>query len=263
MTELSLAAALLLGLLGSSHCLVMCGGISVALGMGADPAHKLRVLALFQLGRVVTYSLLGAGLGGLLSQFALLADWIFPALRLLSAGLLIAMGLYIANWWHGLTLLERLGQGVWRRIQPRAQAHLPVKSSADALLIGLYWGFLPCGLIYTALAWSAAAASWHMSALLMACFGLGTLPAMYASGLAGERAAALLKQRGLRTVAALLLILAGVWTATIALQHQGHNTPGGHADHNNPDAAETHRGHQQAPTNEDTAEQAAPTEHQH
>ncbi|MEP5766601.1 MAG: sulfite exporter TauE/SafE family protein [Halieaceae bacterium] len=242
MTELSIGAALLLGLLGSSHCLVMCGGISVALGMGSAPQKKTLLLSLFQLGRISTYTLLGAGLGALLGKFVLLSEWVFPALRLLSGVLLVAMGLYIANWWRGLTMLERAGQALWRRLQPRAQKHLPVRSAGDALLIGLYWGFLPCGLIYTALAWTATAANWQQSALLMACFGFGTLPAMYASGLAGERIAALLRQRGLRKVAAILLIVAGSWTGFIALQHQGHT------DQAAPDA------HQH---------QAVPAEHQH
>jgi sulfite exporter TauE/SafE len=88
--------------------------------------------------------------------------------------------------------------------------------------VGLLWGFLPCGLIYTALAWSSMAADWQQSAGLMAAFGLGTTPAMLATGLAAERLARLLKARGFRTVAALLLIAAGLWTAWIGYQHAGH-----------------------------------------
>lgn len=221
-TETSLAAALLLGFLGSSHCLVMCGGISVALGMGSAPERRFLTVSLFQLGRVFTYTLLGAGLGALIAGAVTLQAGLLPALRIISGLLLIAMGLYVARWWTGLTQLERVGQLLWRRVQPVAQRHLPVRRPLDALLVGTLWGFLPCGLIYTALAWTATAADWRESAGLMAAFGLGTAPAMLTTGLAAERLSRLLKRRGFQTTAAVLLIGAGVWTTWIGYQHAGH-----------------------------------------
>ncbi|MEE4659118.1 MAG: sulfite exporter TauE/SafE family protein [Halieaceae bacterium] len=229
-------AALLLGFLGSSHCLVMCGGISAALGMGAAPEHRGRLILLFQVGRVLTYMALGAGLGALLAGVAGLHGMALPVLRLVSAALLVSMGLTIANVWPGLAWLERAGQRLWQRIQPLARRHMPVSSARDAVLLGLYWGFLPCGLIYTALAWSATAGTPLQAAGLMGLFGLGTTPAMLATGLAANRIAALLKQKNLRQVAGLLLILAGLWTGYIAIAHGSHaaHTPespsGGPAD---------------------------------
>ena len=218
--EPDIAAAFMLG---SSHCLVMCGGIGAALGMGVDPARRYRMLVLFQLGRVTTYAALGAGLGALVGGVAGLNDQVLPALHALSGLLLVAMGLYVANWWAGLTWLERAGGVLWRRLEPAARRRLPVSGAADALSVGLLWGFLPCGLIYTALAWTATAAHWAESALLMGVFGLGTAPAMLATGIAAQRLTALLKKRGLRAVAGLLLIAAGAWTSWIAMQHPGHS----------------------------------------
>lgn len=219
MTELSYGAAFLLGLLGGSHCIVMCGGIGAALGLGTSPTQKYQTLALFQFGRVITYTLLGAGLGAVLGQLAALSTVVMPLLRILSGLLLIAMGCYLASWWRGLLLLERLGQHVWRRVEPRAKSLLPVQGRRQALAIGMYWGLLPCGLIYTALAWSASAAHWLQSGALMFCFGLGTLPVMYATGLAGERLAAVLRRKDLRNAVATLLIAAGGWTSWIAVVH--------------------------------------------
>ena len=132
------------------------------------------------------------------------------------------MGFYLANWWPALGLLERGGQRIWRRVEPAAQRRLPIRSFRDAIVVGLLWGFLPCGLIYTALAWSSTAADWQQSAGLMAAFGLGTTPAMLATGLAAERLSRLLKTRGFRTGAALLLIAAGLWTAWVGYRHAGH-----------------------------------------
>jgi sulfite exporter TauE/SafE len=225
-TETGLIAALTLGFLGSSHCLVMCGGISAALGMGAAAERRYLTVFLFQVGRVATYTLLGAGLGALIAGLAGLQATVLPALRILSGLLLVAMGCYVADWWRGLTALESMGRWVWRRVQPAASRRMPIASVRDALIVGMFWGLLPCGLIYTALAWSATAANWRESALLMACFGLGTAPAMLATGLAAERLSRLLRQRGFRTVAALLLIAAGLWTAYIGYQHAAHLAQG-------------------------------------
>ena len=215
-------AALLLGFLGSSHCLVMCGGISAALGMGTAPERRVTLIALFQVGRVLTYMALGAGLGALLAGLTGLHDTALPVLRLVSAALLVGMGMSIANVWPGLVWLERTGEHLWKRIKPLAQRHMPVNTTRDAILLGLYWGFLPCGLIYTALAWSATAGGALHAAGLMGLFGLGTTPAMLATGLAANRIAALLKQKKLRQVAGLLLIGAGLWTAYIAIAHSDH-----------------------------------------
>jgi sulfite exporter TauE/SafE len=216
-TETGYGAALLLGLLGGSHCLVMCGGIGAALGIAADSRRKTVMILLFQLGRISSYALLGAGLGAILGLAGDNSPAIIPILRLSSGLLLITMGCYLANWWYGLQWIERAGQGIWRRVQPFVQKLLPLTRIRNALLVGLCWGLLPCGLIYTALAWSATAANWLQSATLMFCFGLGTLPVMFATGIAGEKLAALLRKKALRNIAAVLLISFGGWTATAAV----------------------------------------------
>jgi sulfite exporter TauE/SafE len=228
MNDLSLGAALTLGLLGGSHCLVMCGGIGSALGMGVAAHHRYRILLLFQLGRISSYTLLGGGLGALLGLLGTGAGHGLPVLRVLSGVLLISMGCYLSNWWRGLQVLERLGQRLWRLVQPLTARLLPVQRVHHAFIIGLCWGLLPCGLIYTALAWSATAASAQQSALLMFCFGLGTVPVMFATGAAGEKLALVLRHRGLRGAASLLLIGFGLWTLVSLWQppgvHQHHST---------------------------------------
>lgn len=228
-TELSYIAAVTLGLLGSSHCLVMCGGIAAALGMGSPQVRPLPTLLLFQLGRIGSYTTLALLLAGVVSVITAPGGAIIALPRLASALLLIAMGLYISSWWNGLLWLERVGKGLWQRVQPFTQKHLPVQRYRDALVVGLCWGLLPCGLIYTALAWSATAGSVLQAAALMACFGLGTLPAMLITGAAGQNLQKLLIKKQLRNTAALLLIGFGVWTAWGAVAHLRHSGHGGHA----------------------------------
>jgi len=210
-TELNIGAAFLLGLLGSSHCLAMCGGLGAALGMATDTRRRPRLILGFQFGRIGSYMLLGAGLGALLGLLD--SPRVLPVLRLVSGLLLVGMGLYLANWWLGLQALERAGGLLWRRVQPLTRRHLPVRKIPDALAVGLCWGLLPCGLIYSALGWSAAASSGMFAAVLMMFFGLGTLPAMFATGVAGQQLTRVLTNRHLRAVAAALMIALGGWTA--------------------------------------------------
>lgn len=217
-------SAILIGLLASTHCLAMCGGISGALGMAAAAQRHLLVL-LFSIGRIACYSVLGLLVGGLISALGSgTGYWVF-ALRLLAGLMLIAIAGYIGQWWMGLKRLEAIGQHVWRRVSPLAQRLMPVTSPQQALAIGMLWGLLPCGLIYSTLLWaSAQAGSPAGTAVLMAGFGVGTLPAMLSVGLLGQQGRALLSRRAVRLGASVLLLAYGVWTiagGAMALQHVG------------------------------------------
>ncbi|MDP4944975.1 MAG: sulfite exporter TauE/SafE family protein [Alishewanella sp.] len=213
-------AALLIGFLGSSHCLVMCGGIVAALqfAMPAQSAwQKFRLQLLLSLGRLITY----ACFGGLVGYFGATAMGItgatFIGLRLLAGLLLLAMALYIARLWFGLTRLERAGQGLWRFIQPYTKRLLPLDSSVKALSYGMLWGFLPCGLVYSTLSWSLASGSASSGALIMLLFGVGTLPALLVFGSAANSLVKLKNQLWFRYSAALLLAVYGFYTIWLAL----------------------------------------------
>ncbi|MCY1343436.1 Cytochrome C biogenesis protein transmembrane region [compost metagenome] len=226
-----LVSALVLGLLGGGHCLGMCGGLMGALTL-AIPAEqrgrRLRLLLAYNLGRILSYATAGLLIG--LAGWAVASSPAAMLLRVLAALLLIAMGLYLAGWWSGLTRVEALGRGLWRHIQPHASRLLPVATLPRALLLGALWGWLPCGLVYSTLLWAASQGNALDSALLMLAFGLGTWPVLVATGLAAERLTALLRKRGVRMAGGLLVILFGLWT--LPGPHQawlmGHGA--GHAD---------------------------------
>lgn len=208
-----LLSALTLGLLGSGHCIGMCGGVMGALGMAipADQQHrKLHYLLLYNLGRICSYALAGFLFG--LAGWAVGNSPVAMGMRVLAGLLLIAMGLYLAGWWFGLTRLEKLGQHLWRPIQQKAKGLMPLKQRRHALLLGALWGWLPCGLVYSTLIWSASQGDAGLSALLMLCFGLGTWPVLIASGFAAEHLGHFLRHSGVRAVAGLLVILYGIWT---------------------------------------------------
>lgn len=207
--------ALALGLLGGGHCIGMCGGLMGALTL-AIPVEQRRGWAMWRIllgynaGRIASYSAAGALLG---SVGWLLRDLgLDMALRALAGLLMIAMGLYLANWWSGLTRIERVGRGLWKHIEPHARALLPVKRLPQAMALGALWGWLPCGLVYSTLVWASSQGSTGLSAGLMLAFGIGTLPTLLATGLAAERLMALLRKRAVRVSAAVMVILFGIWT---------------------------------------------------
>ncbi|MEW6463274.1 MAG: sulfite exporter TauE/SafE family protein [Pseudomonadota bacterium] len=215
-----LVSALILGLLGGGHCLGMCGGLMGALTLAIPPqqrGRRLQLLLAYNLGRILSYSAAGLLLG--LAGWAVRGSAAEVVMRSLAALLLIAMGLYLAGWWSGLTRIEALGRGLWRHIQPLTRRFMPVSSLPRALLLGGLWGWLPCGLVYSTLLWASSQGDARVSALLMLAFGLGTWPVLLATGLAAERITALLRQRGIRMAGGLLVILFGLWTLPGPHQH--------------------------------------------
>jgi len=215
-----LGSALVLGLLGGGHCLGMCGGLMGALTLAIPPeqrGRRLRLLLAYNLGRILSYASAGLLLG--LAGWAVASSPAALALRVVAALLLIAMGLYLAGWWSGLTRIEALGRGLWRHIQPLASRLLPVSSLPRALLLGALWGWLPCGLVYSTLLWAASQGNAGYSAALMLAFGLGTWPVLLATGLAAERVNALLRRRSVRVAGGVLVMLFGMWTMPGPHQH--------------------------------------------
>jgi sulfite exporter TauE/SafE len=226
-TDPTYAGAFALGLAGAGHCLGMCGGIAAALNLGAQ--RSLAVSFAYHGGRIASYTLLG-GLLGLAAGSIEIAAWTI-ALRYLAGILLIGMGLYVADWWRGMALLERAGSKLWQPVQRLSSRLLPVKNWWQGFALGLCWGLMPCGLIYSSLAWAATAQNAAQSASIMLLFGLGTLPAMLATSLGADRLQAFLRRRGLKIIIAVLLIGSGIWTLYLTYSHSGHVGHGGHDQH--------------------------------
>jgi len=222
MTDLlpQLLSALMLGLLGGGHCLGMCGGLmgALTLAIPAERRHqRLRLLVAYNAGRIFSYTTAGLLLG--LAGWALASGPLATVTRSIAGLLLIAMGLYLAGWWSGLTRIEALGRGLWRHLQPITRRCMPITSAPRALMLGGLWGWLPCGLVYSTLLWAASQGDALRSAALMFAFGLGTLPVLLATGLAAERLVSLLRRRGVRIAGGLLVILFGLWTLPGPHQH--------------------------------------------
>lgn len=223
MTELTLVSAFLIGLLGSTHCLGMCGGFAAAIGHGQ--ASPLRVLV-YNGGRLLTYGLIGALAGFAGAQVVQAAPQLSLVLRTVAGLLLIAMGLYVSQWWMGLTRLEILGTVIWRRVQPLTRGLIPIRHHWQALVVGALWGLLPCGLVYSTVSWAVATADWRDSALLMVAFGIGTLPAMMGVGFVNQAVLKRWRQGWVRQLAGSLIFVMGLWTIAMPWLHAGHGQSG-------------------------------------
>lgn len=215
MPEMTVAGALVAGLLGSAHCLGMCGGIAGAAGLAGDPGTRLGRTLQYNAGRVASYAIAGAlagGVGVALGDVLDLPAW-STVLRVLAGLVLVALGLNIALQWRLLAAIERAGAGLWRRLAPLAGRLLRSGHPLATLGLGGLWGWLPCGLVYTVLLAAAASGSAWQGAATMLAFGLGTLPAMLAAGVAASSVLRLTRSTRVRMAAGLLLVLMGAWTA--------------------------------------------------
>jgi len=211
-----LAAAFGAGLLGSAHCLGMCGGISGLFAVGATVASfrtQIPLAIAYNVGRVLSYAFLGvtvAALGG--AAVGAIPSLAGPV-RLASGLLIMIVGLQVAFNWRLLAPVEKVGAVIWNRLVPHAKGLIPATSIASAAGLGLIWGWLPCGLVYGALLLAATTADPVGGGLVMIAFGLGTMPAMIATGLSTARVSAFVSRN--RLAAGLLIVVLGL--ATIAM----------------------------------------------
>ncbi len=223
----ALVTVFLLGLLSSLHCGGMCGGIIGALSISLPAEVRSRPLVLigyhllFNGGRIGSYALAGALVGSLSTILpdAQLAQVLGYA-RMAVGVLMILLALHLTGVLRTMSAIERLGLGLWRRISPLYRPLLPVRKPWQAVALGLFWGWLPCGLVYTALAYTLTVPGPAQGAQLMAAFGLGTLPALLLTGTAFSTALRTLPAT--RPAMGILLLVLGVWTIYAALPHADH-----------------------------------------
>ena len=241
-SELSLFAVFVTGLLGGVHCAGMCGGIVSALGMMQQKPTKatltipvsvvqihspaghissqrasvqpkvISAVFLYNIGRIGTYSLLGAVAGGV-GSVAWLMQSMLPVQQIAfftSNILLILMGLYVLGFKRIGIVVESLGRRLWVHIRPAATARLTGSGALNSVLAGSLWGLVPCGMVYAVLSAALVSGSAANGALLMLVFGLGTLPNLMVLGMSGQWLARASRNRYVRVFAGGLIVLFGL-----------------------------------------------------
>jgi sulfite exporter TauE/SafE len=213
MPELSLISAFLVGLLGGTHCVGMCGGIVGALSLQLPgQATPWRFLLGYNGGRVVSYTA-GGILAGAVGSGGLLLNGVLPVQQVLyglASLLLVALGLYLAGLWQAVVYIERAGGWLWKQLQPYTKHFLPVQTVPQSFALGLLWGWLPCGLVYSVLVLALASGSALQGGTLMLAFGLGTLPNLLAMGLFARQIKAFMQKPAVRITAGLMVAGFGV-----------------------------------------------------
>jgi sulfite exporter TauE/SafE len=211
MPDSTFVALFLVGFLGGGHCVGMCGGIVGALSMGGPARWSMHFA--YNGGRIFSYTLAGALAGALgAATLGLEQQWpIRQVLFLLANLMLIALGLYLLGVTRALAFTERAGQHLWRHLQPMTRRFLPARTVAQAFPLGLLWGWLPCGLVYSALVSALSAGSMARGAALMLAFGLGTLPNLLLAGIVLARLNEFVRRPVVRTFSGLLVLGFGLY----------------------------------------------------
>lgn len=211
----------IVGLLGGVHCVGMCGGIVSALSFQTEKplaGQSLQHLA-YNAGRILTYGIAGGIVGGIGQAGVFFAGRQLAPFHYLFANLmLIALGLYLMGITRFLAPVERAGGVLWRKIQPLSKRLLPARTIGQAFTVGIVWGWLPCGLVYSALATAMTAGSVLGGGYVMLAFGLGTLPNLLLAGLMSVRLRAITSLPAVRYIGGMTVLLFGVYGGWMALQ---------------------------------------------
>ncbi|TKB57444.1 sulfite exporter TauE/SafE family protein [Ferrimonas aestuarii] len=206
-----------IGLLGAGHCLGMCGGVMAALSHGL-PSHiqlnfgkRIALILGYNLGRLLSYCFAAAAVAFVVSQTTdfLALKHHFEFIRLFAGVVLVATGLYIGGLSRKLLVLEKIGQPVWKRLSPIAQKVMPIDTLTKAVVAGAIWGWLPCGLVYSTLIWTASIGDGTTAVLAMLAFGIGTLPALMVVGAAANGLKRWLNHRGFRLISSVIIVTYG------------------------------------------------------
>lgn len=197
-------SAFLLGIFGGLHCIGMCGPIALALPKNESITRGILKKSIYNGGRILTYTLFGV-LGGTVGLGISIAGW--------QQGLSIAAGLTLIAVvaFSGFRKLDFTNLGPLIRfstfLRSAFSSFITRKSMGSMLVIGILNGFLPCGLVYIALAGAIAEGSIEGGAAYMAIFGLGTFPVMFAISFGGSWIGISFQRKLYRIVPALILAL--------------------------------------------------------
>jgi sulfite exporter TauE/SafE len=214
MSETAWLAAFLFALAGGGHCAGMCGGIVGALSL--SPGGRARPVAFtlaYHGGRALSYVAAGAMVGAL-GQAGLALRGTLAIQQLLfgfaSIALLVA-GLYVAGYAPFIRRMEAAGSVLWRHVEPLSRPLLPATTPSRATMLGMLWGWLPCGMVYGALLLALGTGSMSSGALTMGAFALGTLPSLLAVGLFARGAGPRTARASVRRAAGFVIAAVGFY----------------------------------------------------
>ncbi len=196
--EITFLTLFLLGFFGGTHCVGMCGGLSSAFALQLPPhLNRIGLIVLLNLGRISSYVVIGL-LVGLVGQVGISLDdtrAVQNGLYIAANVLLLLLGLYLAGISTAATKIEGIGKPIWKRLNPLLNKLLPIKSVPACFGVGVLWGWLPCGLVYSASLYALGSGNALHGGLYMLAFALGTLPNLLAMGIFAAQLKTFLQKR--------------------------------------------------------------------
>ena len=212
--DITLLTLFLLGFFGGGHCVGLCGGLSSAFALQLPPGlNRAGLIVLLNLGRISSYVFIGL-LVGAIGQIGISLDqtrWLQNGLYLSANLLLLFLGLYLAGISSLATRIESIGRPVWKRLNPLLNRLLPIQSVPACFGVGMLWGWLPCGLVYSASLYALGSGNALEGGLYMLAFALGTLPNLLAMGLFAAQLKNFLQRKTVRLAAGLLVAAWALW----------------------------------------------------
>ena len=221
--EITFLTLFLLGFFGGTHCVGMCGGLSSAFALQLPPhLNRIGLIVLLNLGRISSYVVIGL-LVGLVGQIGISLDdtrAVQNGLYIAANVLLLLLGLYLAGISTTATKIEGIGKPIWKRLNPLLNKLLPIKSVPACFGVGVLWGWLPCGLVYSASLYALGSGNALHGGLYMLAFALGTLPNLLAMGIFAAQLKTFLQKRMVRLCAGLLVAGWAIWRLAVFVMGQ-------------------------------------------
>jgi len=205
---------------------------ALSLSLPADIRQRkfsqFKFVAIFNIGRIISYAAAGliAGAFGVEMLKAMGLENAHEILRIMGVIFMVAIGFYLAGWFPQMARVEKIGQPVWRLIEPIARKLMPINSLSRALVYGMAWGWLPCGLVYVVLLMTVTAGSAVQGASMMLAFGLGTLPTMLSAGIMASWVRRFTQSATTRQIMGMLIVIMALATLFIGTgdgQHHHHH----------------------------------------
>mgnify|MGYP000194248714 CR=1 FL=1 len=209
--------ALLMGLMGAGHCAAMCGSLTVAVGFSIPKERSMLFSAfLMSSGRILGYGIIGVAANLFAQSFLAITGGSVLYLSILAGILLFLVGMHIANLNSLILKTEILGALIQPLIQPIKQRLTPIDNNFKCLAYGFFWGFLPCGLVYSALSLALVSPTAMSGGLVMLFFGLGTLPTLVGLTSFSVKINGMLQQQKIRLALGVVVMAMGLYHISVA-----------------------------------------------
>lgn len=171
----------MIGISSSAHCIGMCSSIAIFFSVKTSKKEKKKIILSYNIGRILSYSIIGL-IGGILGTtiFNLINKEIsIFIIKIINGSVMILFGLYLLGFLNKIKIIENILLKTYYNIKFIDDKLFPIDTYFKGILIGMFWGLLPCGLIYSVFLWSLNSETIIKSFLIMTFFGLGTFPSMF------------------------------------------------------------------------------------